>query len=172
MWFIDANADRMSFAKVMGDLAKHEGFRAYFLAAIAETDARSYVLEMPLSMANSEFECAITEAPVPKKVKVDPAKYASAFTSGESVAVVPDGDASLIVPRAEQVEGWYADLPTFLKRIREEQQHALLQAVARTAQAALANGSVCVGSSAPGAPWLSFRVGPSAKALTYSRYRR
>ncbi len=174
LWFIDANADRMSLRAVIEDLATEPEFRSYFLQTVAESDMTSFVLETPLSAASGEFECALTNVPAPKKVKIDPQLYASSFAGDGLVAVVPsaDGDGALVVPRPLQVEGWYADLPTFFKRIREEQQLALLEAVARTAREALATQQVCISSSAPGAPWLQVRVGSSAKRLAYSRYRR
>lgn len=173
-WFIDADAERMSVARVLDDLAAEPRFRSYFLASVLETDVRSFVLEVPLSKPSSEFECALTELPTPKKVKVDPSAYASHFSDGRSVAVLPssDGDGHLVVPRAEQVEGWYADLATFLRRIRDEQQHALLEAVARTARDALRAQPVCLRSSAPGAPWLSIRVGIRPQGFAYARYAR
>lgn len=174
LWFIDANADRMSVGQVIDDLASEASFRALFLSAVAETDARSFVLETPCSNRSGEFECALTEAPpAPKKAKIDPATYAAHF-GAESVAVFesPDGNGTLVVPAPKQVEGWYCDLATFLRRIDAAQQDALIRALAQTAKKALATQAVCLSSSAPGAPWLSMRVGTSSKGFLYGRYAR
>lgn len=173
-WFIDSMADRMSVGQVIDDLVAEPSLRAQFISLIAETDARAFVLETPCCNRAGDFECALTEVSVPKKVKIDPATYAAHFDDGASVAVFdsPDGNGTLVAPAPRQVEGWYSDLSTFLRRIHVAQQDALLLAVAQTAQKALATQAVCLSSSAPGASWFSIRVGTSAKGFHYARYAR
>lgn len=177
--FIDADANRISFAYFLDKLESSEPFRDLFIEVLAEHDAKLFVWQMPsMSRAtlDSEFECALTEAPPPakKKFKVDPEAFAPHLRSDESVVAFasPDGSGTLVVPCPKQAEGWYAELATFLRRVRRAQGHALWQALARAAKASVATKKVWLSSSAPGAPWLHMRVDTSPTHITYRPYAR
>ncbi len=173
--FVDADANRVTFREFLTRLESSERFRAAFVAALAGCELKAFVWEMPAIGARSlvyEFECALTEAAVPPKVKVNPNKFGDHFREGEPVAVFdsPEADGSIIAPSPRGAEGWYADLGTFLRRVDPAQVHALWQAVAKTAKAMVAKERIRIRSSAPGAPWLHVRVGPSAKPAAFSGY--
>ena len=177
--FIDANADRISCGYFLDKLESSEAFRDLFIGVLAEHDAKLFVWQMPsVSRATleSEFECALTEAapPAKKKVKIDPEVFAPHVRADESVVAFPspDGSGTLVVPCPKQTEGWYAELATFLRRVRPAQTHALWQALARAAKAAVATQKVWLSSSAPGAPWLHMRVDTGPTHITYRPYAR
>lgn len=173
--FIDANADRITYRQFFQLLEKNEHFLAVFLAALGDCDLRTFVWETPSvdkrSLVN-EFECALTELPVPAKTKVHPAKFADQFREDELVVAfpTPEGEGQIVVPCPRQAEGWYADLTTFMRRVQPAQVQALWQTVGRLTNEMLATQRVRVRSSALGAPWLHFIVGPSPKPAAYRGY--
>jgi hypothetical protein len=168
--FIDAQADKMNFAQVLDALETNEGFRAFFIRGLANVDLRSYVWETPFVAPRDDFECALTELPLPTKSKLNLAKYAPHFETEESVVVVPEGDSTLILPCPRHFEGWYVDLATFVRRVPRAQAHELFQTMARTAKAA--TGQIWLRSSPPGAQWLYLRIDKSSKDYAYGRYVR
>ena len=177
--FIDADANRITVAHFLDKLESSEAFRELFIGVLIEHDAKLFVWQMPsISRATleSEFECALTEAspPAKKKPKIDPEAFAPHLRPDESVVAFPspDGAGTLVVPCPKQAEGWYAELATFLRRVRPAQTHALWQALARAAKAAVATKKVWLTSSAPGAPWLHMRVDTSPTHITYRPYAR
>lgn len=160
--FVDADANRMTFPEVLDALQSSEAFRAFFITAIAESDLKTFTAETPVLTRAGDFELALTEAPLPKKLRLDASVYASHLGPDDLVASFPspDGDGSLVAPSLVSVEGWYADLGTFVRKVRPEQVHALFATVARVAKQAMAKERVCLSSSPPGARWLHLRVGP------------
>jgi hypothetical protein len=177
--FIDADANRISFAHFLDRLEGSESFRSLFIDVLAECDAKLFVWQMPSitsATLGGEFECAVIEAPPPakKKFKVDPEAFAPHLRPDESVVVCPspDGAATLVVPCPKQAEGWYAELATFLRRVRPAQSHALWQTLARTAKASVATKKIWLSSSAPGAPWLHMRLDTTPANVAYRPYAR
>jgi hypothetical protein len=172
--FIDANADRIMFPELLEKIEKDDAFRELFISTIANAELRSFGLETPRITQKQDVEIALTEAPLAKKFKINPEKYAAHFKPDEIVSVFAEGETTLVVPVPKQVEGWYADLPTFLNRIHRIQVGALFQAVARVARAELAKAPIWITSSAPGAAWLSFSIWktPPPQGFLYKRYGR
>ncbi len=173
--FIDASADRITFRQFLPLLESDEGFLQAFLGALADCDLKSFVWEMPAldkrGLVN-EFECALTEVTLPGKAKVHPAKFADHFEDDESVVTFasPDGSGQIVVPCPRQAEGWYADLFTFMRRCQPAQVHELWRTVARVAKPMIGAERIRIRSSAPGAPWLHFTIGPSPKPAAYRGY--
>ena len=173
--FIDANADRITFRQFFQLMGSNEAFRKVFIGALADSELKSFVWEMPAIGKRSlvyEFECALTEVPPPKKVRVRPAKFADHFSDEESVVAFAraEGEGAIVVPCPRQAEGWYADVATFIRRVHPTQVDALWQKVAETAKGMLGAEKIRACSSTPGAPWLHFEIGPLPKAAAYSKY--
>lgn len=173
--FVDIDANRITFREFFDHLESNEKFRKVFVSALAGCELKTLVWETPSVDKRSlvqDFECALTDVPMPKKAKVNPLKYAEQLRDDESVVVfgAPEGTGQLVVPAPKQAEGWYADLATFLRRVHPSQVDALWQAVARTAKPMLSTERIRIRSSAPGAPWLCVEIGPSAKPVAYAGY--
>jgi len=176
--FIDADANRITCRQFLDRLEKSEPFRELFITALLDCEAKAFVIETPSfnpAMLGNELELAVIDAPAPaKKPKIDPAKLSPSLLSDESVVTFasPEGHATLIAPCPRQAEGWYAELGIFLRRVRRAQAHALLIALAREAKQTVATDKVWITSSAPGAPWLHFRVDKSPQHISLARFKR
>jgi hypothetical protein len=173
--FVDIDANRITFREFFDHLESNERFRSVLVSALAECELKSFVWETPSvdkrALVN-EFECALTEVPAPPKAKVNRLKFAEQFREGESVVAFPspEGTGQIVVPCPKQAEGWYADVATFLRRVHPSQVDALFSTLARVAKPMLASERVRIRSSAPGASWLHFTVGPSPKPAAYAGY--
>jgi uncharacterized protein DUF6940 len=177
LWFIDADANRMSFAQFLEALESSEAFRAFFMTSLTSSESKAFVWETAVVKLGDEFECAITQLTPPttkKKLKITPRAYAEHLRPGESVSVFPspDGQATLLVPHPKGAEGWYAELGVFLRRANSDQHHVLWQTLARTAKVEQAKNRVWLRSSAPGLPWLHVRVDRETKNCVYRPYGR
>jgi hypothetical protein len=175
MWFIDANADRITFATFLDLLESSEAFRSLFIEELASSDVRLFVWETPGITPNGDFECALTEAPPPKKkYRASSAAYAAHLRADEPVVSFPspEGNGTSIVPCPREADGWYAELGTFVRRVRRNQVHAMWQALAKAGKAALPKGRFWMTSSVPPAPWLEMRVETAAKPRAYAPYSR
>lgn len=177
IWFIDRDANRMTYLQFLDALDRDEAFRALFIQVLAEADQKLYVWETPSISRNTavgELEMAITEVPPPpKRFRVDPKKYRQEFANSDELAVtLTEGDATLVIPSPREAEGWYADIGIFVRRIRPAQVHALWQTFAREVKKAIGTERIWLSSNMPGAPWLHLKIEKNNKSRAYSRYGR
>jgi hypothetical protein len=175
-WFIDNDANRMTYGQFLDELESDEAFRSQFIGVLSHHELRLFVWETPSitkPMLVGELECAITEAPPPpKRFRVIPSMYGAHFKPDELAVTFTEGETKHVTPCPREAEGWYADLGVFLRRVKPVQVHALWQKFAAEVKQSVGTERIWLSSSAPGAPWLSLKIENNNKNRAYTRYGR
>jgi hypothetical protein len=175
---IAAGERALTVADAIAGWRDDQGFRAYFLAALAETAYPAFFWEMPpVSRAtlSDPFACALIRSDALARMRADDSDFAGHLNDdAESVAAFPNlvGDALLIAPRRMSKANCYGHIAAFVRAAPAEQQHALFRLLARKTKERLESdhGRFWISTSGLGVPWIHVRLDSYPKYYQHRPY--
>lgn len=167
----------LSFAAALRGWRDDPGFRAFFLALLAEAPFAAYRWETPPVTAASShrpFTFVLLDSPGLAR-PADADAFAAHFAAAaEGVVAFTNlgGDATLLVPCPAGPLSAYAHLAAFVRGAPEAQRHALWRQVGETVLARLSAAPLWLSTAGTGVPWLHVRLDDRPKYYGHEPYRR
>ena len=175
---ITAGDRSLSVGKAIALWREDAAFRDVFISALAATQWSAFFWEMPpltTATLSDRFECALIRSDALAQMRADDRDFTMHLRGPETMAVFPNlsGDAFLIAPRRIANAECYGHIAAFLRDAPHEQQHELLQTLAREIELRLAAlpYRFWVSTSGLGVPWVHVRLDRYPKYYQHRPYR-
>jgi len=164
----------VSYADVL-NLWQHDAdFRAFFISLLAGSPFSAFRWETPAittATATRPFEFVLLDDPDLARTP-EPEAFAEHFNKTPVVSF-PNlrGDAILVVPCPLASTSAYGHLAAFVRHAPEPQQHALWQAVGKSASQRIGKKPVWISTAGAGVSWLHVRLDDRPKYYGHDPYR-
>jgi hypothetical protein len=174
---IDIGPAPLSYSEVISYWQFDAGFRAFFIALLADSPFPVFRWETPAvtrATANRPFEFVLLDSPE-LAIDPDPAAFAGHFVAAAPGEVVEfpnlGGDAILVAPCPDDPISDFGHIAAYLRHAPEAQQHSLWKTVGAAMQRRLDSRPVWLSTAGGGVAWLHVRLDDRPKYYGYAPYR-
>lgn len=169
---------QLSCADAIELWASSADFRGFYTALLGATELDAYFWELPpvtLGTLGQPFEFVLIASPGLARIRPDPAAFVEHFDADPANPVVAfpnlGRDALLVVPSPQGAAAAYADIASFSRQAKPEQQHALWRTVAQMMRVRLGDQETWLSTAGLGVPWLHLRLDSRPKYYRHAPYR-
>jgi len=178
---IELSGREMSFAEVIAGWRDDPAFRAFFIAALAETPFPGFLWETPsirrggtgiayehVAIRSYDLERATPDAEAFES-ELENVKLSGTVAAFRNLG----GDALLLAPRQIAGSACYGHLGAFVRGAPTGQRHALFQALgdAICETFRTSDDRIWISTSGLGVPWLHLRIDAVPKYYQHQPYR-
>ncbi len=175
-YYLYKNNDKLSFEETIKLLETDEAFRNLFIKILEENPFEAYFFEVKPIKQNQWkdiFEFVLVKSTRLAQVSANPQAFQKYFKKDKKVITFKNlgGDAQLIVPCPIARNEHYTHLAQFIRNTSYEQQHALIQLMAKEYRLSIGNEYKWLSTSGLGVYWLHIRIDSRPKYYTYLPYK-
>ena len=165
----------VKFSEVLRRWQDDPGFRAFFIALLADAPFSAFRWETPpitAASAGLPFEFVLLDSPGLAS-QPDPDAFAEHFRGGGDVVSFPNlnNDAILAVPCPLGPISAYGHLAAFVREAPDAQKHSLWRLVGELMERRLGSRPVWLSTAGAGVSWLHVRLDQGPKYYGHARYR-
>lgn len=167
----------LSFRQIIALWKSTADFRQAYLNCLSLCPYAAYFWEhKPVSLSNLDqaYEMVLVETGAFAGLRPNATAFKEHFEDKQPVAVFPNlsGDATLLAPAPLVAVDAYTHLAAFVRDAPAEQQHCLLETLARTLANRIGENPLWVSTSGLGVSWLHIRLDRTPKYYSYAPYKK